>query len=54
MKKLNTKGFAHIELFIALVVIVIVGGIGFYVFNSVQNRSSSAETIRQQPEAQAI
>lgn len=45
MKKLNTKGFSHVEMLIALVVVLAVGGIGFYTFNSIKDRSSQAETV---------
>lgn len=44
MKKLNTKGFSHVEALIVVVVLVVIGGVGFYVFNKVQDRSSKAES----------
>src|SRR5688572_7904835 len=43
LRRLNNKGFSHVEAFIVAVVIIVVGAVGFYVFNKVQDRSSRAE-----------
>jgi len=62
MKKLNQIGFSHVEALIVLIVVVLIGAVGFYVFNKNQNSSSTAEgkdevvlsqdTADQLPEAQ--
>ena len=44
MKKLNAKGFGHIEILIIAIVMVAVVGVGFFVSNNVKDRSSKAET----------
>lgn len=44
MKKLNQKGFSHIEVILIIIVLVLVGGAGFYVLkhdNKRQNDTSS-------------
>lgn len=44
MKKLNTRGFSHVEMFLTLIVVVVIGALGFYAFNSIKDRSSQAES----------
>lgn len=45
MKNLNKKGFSHVELFIVLIVVFLVGGAGFYVFKrSSMGKISEAES----------
>jgi len=44
MKKLNQLGFSHVEALIVLIVVALIGAVGFYVFNRSQNSSSNAET----------
>lgn len=44
MKKLNTKGFTLVEGFIAVFVIVLVVGLGFYAKNRMDDKASKAES----------
>lgn len=44
MKKLGQRGFSHVEILIAAVVVIVVAAVGFYVFNKYQDRSSQAES----------
>lgn len=41
MKKINQKGFGGLEVLIIIVVIAIVGGVGFFVFSKNKNESDS-------------
>lgn len=43
------SGFSHIELLISLVVIFVISGVGFYVYNASQNRNSRAELANTEP-----
>ncbi len=45
MKKIGQRGFAHVEAFIILIVIVLIVAVGFYVFNRVRGNSSKAESV---------
>ncbi len=49
IKKLNQKGFSHVEFFLVLVVVVAVGGIGFYVYknstDSTKESSAASEPV---------
>ncbi len=40
-KKLNNKGFSHVEMLLLVVALVIVGGIGFYVYKQ-NNKTTTA------------
>lgn len=48
MKKYQL-GFSTVEILISVVVVIAVGAVGFYVYNSYQNRTSLAETINKEP-----
>lgn len=49
MKKINTKGFSHVEIFIVVVVVGLIGAIGFFVYNTSRDRSSKAENVVAEP-----
>ena len=44
MKKLNQKGFTAIEAILILVIVAIIGGTGFYVYNSNKKSDKTSET----------
>lgn len=52
MKKLNTKGFGVVEGLLIVLIIIVLGGVGYYVFNSQkkQNESqNSSQVVEQKP-----
>lgn len=47
MKKVNQKGIAHLVAILVLVVLVAIGGVGYYVYNRSQHQSSKQEFVQE-------
>lgn len=43
MKKLNKKGFSHVETILLVAVVAVIGVVGFFVYSRSQDKSSKAE-----------
>jgi competence protein ComGC len=53
MSKINSKGFGHVEMLLVVIVIVLVGAVGYFVYNRSKSHSSTTtiegvEAVRQQ------
>jgi hypothetical protein len=48
MKKLNQKGFSHLEALLIVVVLALIGGAGYYVLKNNKSKHSSQNTTTQQ------
>lgn len=55
MKKLNSKGFSHLEILLIIIVVVLVGGAGFYYFTNQRKETSQSatQTVQQVPQPQS-
>jgi Tfp pilus assembly protein PilE len=43
--KLNNKGFSHVELVLLIVVIAVIAGVGFFVYNKNNNKSKAGTDL---------